>query len=64
MKKISIIAATVLALLCLASCGAEHCAECDREVYKDGLCEYHYSLNAAEGIIDSAADELIGSILG
>ena len=32
----------------------QHCKECDDEVYQDGYCQYHYTINAAKDAVDDA----------
>ena len=64
MKKIATVSAALVLMFSLAACGPQHCKECDREVYKDGYCEYHYALNVASEVVDGAAQEVFDSIFG
>lgn len=65
MKKIIFCLAASLMVCMLASCaGITHCKECDKEVYQDGYCEYHYILNTAKDTVDDAAHELYDSVFG
>ena len=65
MKRIVVLlVAFVIAAVCLAGCGSSKCKECDREVYKDGYCEYHYAINIAEDVLNDAAGDLMDSIFG
>lgn len=69
MKKIGIMMATLAMLVMavgLTGCGSSQCKEegCDKEVYEDGYCEYHYALNVAGEIVSDAAGDLMESLLG
>ena len=60
MKKIGIMMVPLAMLVMdmgLTGCGSSKCKEedCDKEVYKDGCCEYHYALNVAGEIVSDAA---------
>ena len=61
-KMMALIAALALAASLTACRG--HCKSCDQPVYKDGYCEYHYALNAAQDLVDDAAQAAQDAIFG
>lgn len=63
MKKLMVLMVSLAALATLTACGSSHCKECDKEVYKDGYCEYHYALNVAQDLVDDAANGLLDSLM-
>ncbi len=60
MKRLFALMLAIVLVFALSACGSKHCKECDREVYKDGYCEYHYALNAAGDIVNDALGSLLG----
>ena len=60
MKRVLVLLLAALLVFALSACGSSHCKECDREVYKDGYCEYHYALNTAGDIVNDALGSLFG----
>ena len=52
MKKMMALIAALALAVSLTACGG-HCKSCDQPVYKDGYCEYHYALNAAQAAQDA-----------
>lgn len=64
MKKLMVLIVSLAALASLTACGSSHCKECDKEVYKDGYCEYHYAINVAQDVVGDAADDLLNSLMG
>ena len=63
MKKMMALIAALALAVSLTACGA-HCKSCDQPVYKDGYCEYHYALNAAQDLVDDAAQAAQDAIFG
>ena len=65
MKKLLILIVILIMSTSLSACGGiTHCKECDDEVYKDGYCQYHYTVNAAKDAVDDAAKGVFDSIFG
>lgn len=65
MKKLLILIVILIMSTSLSACsGITHCKECDDEVYKDGYCQYHYTINAAKDAVDDAAKGVFDSIFG
>ena len=63
MKKMMALIAALALAASLTACGG-HCKSCDQPVYKDGYCEYHYAIHAAEEIVGNAAGDIMNSLLG
>lgn len=63
MKKMMTLIAVLAVTASLTACGS-HCKSCDKPVYKDGYCEYHYALNTAQDLVDDAAQEALDSLFG
>ena len=59
-KKVMAAIAAAGLLLSLSACGSKHCKAqgCDDEVYKDGYCQYHFTLHA----VDSAAKDVFNTL--
>lgn len=65
MKKVFVLLTMVVMVINLTACGGiTHCKECDDEVYQDGYCQYHYTINAAKDAVDDAAKGAFDSIFG
>lgn len=65
MKKGMVFLTAALLACILASCARiAHCKECDDAVYRDGYCQYHYTLHSAKETVDSAAKGIYNSIFG
>lgn len=64
MRKIGLIGIILALGISLTVCGPKTCAECDDEVYKDGLCQYHYELEQFRNEVDDAAKDIYDSIFG
>lgn len=63
MKKMMALIAALALAASLTACGG-HCKSCDKPVYKDGYCEYHYALNAAQDLVDDAAQAAQDALFG
>ena len=63
MKKMMALIAALALAASLTACGGQ-CKSCDPPVYKDGYCEYHYALNAAQDLVDDAAQAAQDAIFG
>ena len=63
MKKMMALIAALALAASLTACGG-HCKSCDQPVCKDGYCEYHYALNAAQDLVDDAAQAAQDAIFG
>ena len=61
MKKIVALIAALTLTACLAACGG-HCKSCDRPVYKDGYCEYHYAMETAQDMVNDAAQDVLNGL--
>lgn len=61
MKKWVLTVCAALVLCCFAGCSS-HCKEqgCDNEVYKDGYCNYHYTLYQAAEAVQGVYDAFFG----
>ena len=65
MKKLLIMISVVGLIATLAACGPKTCKECDdTEIYKDGLCRYHYDIKQLEDAAKDAHDQIIDWIEG
>lgn len=60
-KVVAAIAAAGL-LLSLSACGFQRCKAqgCDDKPYKDGYCQYHFTLQA----VDNAAKDVFNTLFG
>lgn len=61
-KKLGLLVLAMSLLLTLGACGVVVCKEsgCNDEVYQDGYCKYHYTINA----VDSAAKDVFDGFNG
>lgn len=64
MKKLIAAVTLILSLTLTMTACSSHCQECDQPVYQDGLCEYHYALQALQNAAEDAAGDLIDGLLG
>ena len=55
---------SLLEMVCLTACSASHCKAggCNDDVYKDGYCEYHYTVNNAKNNIDKFGKEVFDAL--
>lgn len=65
MKKLLILLTAVVMIMSLTACGGiTQCKDCGDDIYKDGYCQYHYTLHQAQDSVDSAAKGIFDIILG
>ena len=64
MRKIGLIGVILALGVGLTACGPKTCVECDDEVYKDGLCEYHYEMEQIRKELDDTAKDFYDMIFG
>lgn len=61
MKKVGFLLVIAHLLIVLSACGGvTHCKDCDDEIYKDGYCQYHYTLHNIDETAKSAFNSLFG----
>lgn len=69
MKKnfVTLLAVLVMSFV-LSACGAPKTCKADgcsdEKIYKDGYCQYHYTINVAKEEIDEAGKNAFDSIFG
>lgn len=65
MKRLFALISAAIMVMSLVACGGiTHCKECDDEIYKDGYCQYHYTVYKAKDAIDSAKDAVDSAAKG
>ena len=66
MKKSLAILLSAITILSLASCASKTCKVegCEDEVYEDGYCKYHYTINHAKEELDNLGKEIFNKIDG
>lgn len=65
MKKVlALFTAFILAISLTACAGITHCKDCNDEIYKDGYCQYHYTVHQTKDAIDSAKDAVDSAAKG
>ena len=67
MKKIITVLGLSTLLLSLAACnGITNCKMdgCNKDIYKDGYCQYHYTVGAVKAGVDEVGQGLFDNIFG
>lgn len=65
MKKALVLFTAFIILISLVACGGiTHCKDCDDEIYKDGYCQYHYTVHQAKDAISSAKEAIDSAAKG
>ena len=63
-KRAILVLCGVILIAGLTGCKPKTCSECGDEVYKDGLCDYHYELKEFHDKLDDTAKDIYDSIFG
>ena len=66
MKKQLFILILAVTMIILSACAESNCKVdgCNDEIYEDGYCKYHYTLNVTKEVIDETAKNAFNRIFG